>query len=404
MSTRVIASALSDNLTLVALTAAGAAPVVLLGSYLTRRRGGASVSRQVLVVALAPLLATWVGAVVAARAMFIDSHDLTAFGVIACTAGLIGVAAAWRMARRIRLDTDALGELSRSIAEGHVPDVGPDATVTELGRLGQQLSEMSRQLGEAHERELALERSRRELVAWVSHDLRSPLASIRATAEALEDGVVDAPEDVRRYLHSIGIETDRLTLLVDDLFELSRITSGVIELRPQTVGVAGLVGSVLDGARPTARARGVELRADVPDDLSLLVSPAEATRVVRNLVDNAVRHTPEGGTVRVSVDHGDAQVVLSVVDECGGIPGDDLERVFDVAFRGDSARGRDDGGGGLGLAIAKGLVEAQDGSIAVSNHPGGCCFAVRFPLSGGSGTDSGTVEGSAHGEATGATT
>jgi signal transduction histidine kinase len=380
MNVGLLASELSDNMTLVALTAIGAAPVVLLGSYLTRRRGGAPVSRQVLVVALAPLVATWVGAVVAARAMFIDSHDLTAFGVIACTAGLIGVIAAWRMARRIRVDTDALGALSRSIADGHVPDAGPEASVSELGRLGEQLSDMSRRLGEAHERELALERSRRELVAWVSHDLRSPLASIRATAEALEDGVVDAPDDVHRYLHSIGVETDRLTLLVDDLFELSRITSGVIELRPETVEVAGLVGNVLDSARATARARGVELRAEVPEQLSLLVSRAEATRVVRNLVDNAVRHTPERGTVRIQVDRSADQAVVSVIDECGGIPGEDLERVFDVAFRGDAARGRDDGGGGLGLAIAKGLVEAQAGSIAVSNHPGGCCFAVRFPL------------------------
>jgi signal transduction histidine kinase len=374
-----LASQLSDNLTLVALTALGALPVVLLGSWLTRRRGGAPARRQVLVVALAPLVATWVGAVVAARAMFIDAHDLTAFGIIAGTAGCIGVLAAWRLARRIRVDTDALGELSRSIADGKVPEVGPDASVTELGALGAQLSTMSRQLGEAHERELALERSRRELVAWVSHDLRSPLASIRATAEALEDGVVDDPADVQRYLRSIGTETDRLTLLVDDLFELSRISSGSIDLSPQPVAVAALVTSVLDGVRPSARSRGVVLRADLGDHPPLLASPAEAARVLRNLVDNAVRHTPRGGTVEVTVADESSEAVVSVVDECGGIPDEDLERVFDVAFRGDVARRRDEGGGGLGLAIARGLAEAQDGSIAVSNHPGGCCFSVRFP-------------------------
>ena len=234
--------------------------------------------------------------------MFIDAHDLTAFGIIAGTAGCIGVLAAWRLARRIRVDTDALGELSRSIADGNVPEVGPEASVTELGRLGEQLSTMSRQLGEAHERELALERSRRELVAWVSHDLRSPLASIRATAEALEDGVVDDPDDVQRYLRSIGTETDRLTLLVDDLFELSRISAGSIDLSPQPVEVASLVTSVLDGVRPAARSRGVELRAELGEHPPLLASPAEAARVLRNLVDNAVRHTPRGGTVEVTVD------------------------------------------------------------------------------------------------------
>ncbi len=311
--------------------------------------------------------------------MFIDAHDLTAFGIIAGTAGCIGVLAAWRLARRIRVDTDALGELSRSIADGNVPEVGPEASVTELGALGAQLSTMSRQLGEAHERELALERSRRELVAWVSHDLRSPLASIRATAEALEDGVVDDPADVQRYLRSIGTETDRLTLLVDDLFELSRISSGSIDLSPQPVAVASLVTSVLDGVRPSARSRGVVLRAELGDHPPLMASPAEAARVLRNLVDNAVRHTPRGGTVEVTVTDESSEAVVSVVDECGGIPDEDLERVFDVAFRGDVARRRDEGGGGLGLAIAKGLAEAQDGSIAVSNHPGGCCFSVRFP-------------------------
>ncbi len=373
---------LPGGLTLVALTALGAMPVVLLGSWLTRRRGGASAHRQVLVVAVAPLVATWVGAVVAARAMFIDAHDLTAFATIAATAGVVGVVAAYRLARRIRTDTDALGELSRSIAVGQIPESGPGSSVTELGHLGEQLSTMSRQLVDSHERELALERSRRELVAWVSHDLRSPLASIRATAEALEDGVVGDPDDVRRYLRSIGTETDRLALLVDDLFELSRISAGSIDLSPQPVEVAGLVESVLGGVRPSARARGVALRATLGDHPPLLASPAEAERVLRNLVDNAVRHTPRGGTVVVSIEEDRAEAVVSVVDECGGIPNEDLDRVFDVAFRGDTARGRDAGGGGLGLAIAKGLVEAQRGSIAVSNHPGGCCFSVRFPWAG----------------------
>jgi signal transduction histidine kinase len=382
VSAPLLASQASDSLTLVALTALGALPVVLLGSWLTRRRGGAPAGRQVLIVALAPLVATWVGAVVAARAMFIEAHDLTAFGIIAGTAGCIGVLAAWRLARRIRVDADALGELSRSIADGNVPQGGPAASVSELGRLGDQLRTMSRQLGEAHERELALERSRRELVAWVSHDLRSPLASIRATAEALEDGVVDDPADVQRYLRSIGIETDRLALLVDDLFELSRISAGSIDLSPQPVEVSALVTSVLDGVRPAARTRGVELHAQLGAHPPLLASPAEAARVLRNLVDNAVRHTPRGGTVEVSVADESSEAVVSVIDECGGIPNEDLDRVFDVAFRGDVARGRDEGGGGLGLAIAKGLVEAQDGSIAVSNHPGGCCFTVRFPWAG----------------------
>lgn len=383
--TLVLASALTDNATLVLLTLAGAAPVVIFGAWLTRRSGGDRAGSQVLIVALGPVLATWIGAMVAARAMFISGHDLTAFAVIAASAAIVGLLSAWRLTRRINRDTGALVDMSRSIAAGETPEQGPDASVSELGRLGEQLARMSTELVEAHERELMLERSRRELVAWVSHDLRSPLAGIRAMAEAMEDGVVDDPADVKRYLHSIGEETDRLTLLVDDLFELSRITSGEIDLTPRPIEVEELIGSVVDGVRPTARAREIDLTCDLGSPPPLLVSPAEATRVLRNLLDNAVRHTSPGGCIRVSVTTESDDAVVSVIDECGGIPTEDLDRVFDVAFRGDTARGRDATiggviGGGLSLAIAKGLAEAQSGSIAVSNHVGGCCFTVRFPL------------------------
>ena len=378
----VLAVQVGDWATLVGLTVLGAVPAVALGLWLTRR-GGASATGQLVVLATVPLLATWVGAIVAARAMFIDSHDLTAFGVIAATAGTVGALTAWRLARRIRSDVEALTELSHSIAAGEVPDPPTGGSVGELRVLGRQLSEMSQRLDEAHRRELALERSRRELVAWVSHDLRSPLAGIRAMAEALEDGIVSDPADVTRYLRSIGTETDRVTLLVDDLFELSRITSGTMSLAPRPECVEELVGRVLDGADPAARVRGVRLTRRVGDLPDVLVAPAEATRVLRNLVDNAVRHTPAGGTVELSAEADGAEVVLSVSDECGGIPPEDLDRVFDVAFRGDVARGREDGGGGLGLAIAKGLAEAQAGTVAVSNHPGGCCFSVRFPTGAG---------------------
>lgn len=383
------ASVLTDNLRLVALTIAGALPVVVVGIWLTRRSGGARAGRQALVVALAPVTATWVGAAVAAQAMFIDSRDLTAFSVIALSAGAVGVLTAWRMTRRIRVDTAALGDLSRAIARGDVVDTAPEVRVTELGELGSQLAQMSVDLHDSHARELALERSRRELVAWVSHDLRSPLAGIRAMAEALEDGVVDEPADVERYLRAIGAETDRLTSLVDDLFELSRITSGVVDVAARPTDPGEIVERVVDGVRAAAVTRGVDVRcaAGVEPARPMLVAPAEATRVLRNLVDNAVRHTPRGGSVEVGVRDLDGEVELAVTDQCGGIPEPDLDRVFDVAFRGDVARGRDHGGGGLGLTIAKGLVEAQSGSIAVANHGDGCRFTVTFPAAGVAGDD-----------------
>ena len=252
---------------------------------------------------------------------------------------------------------------------------------------------MSRQLGEAHDRELALERSRRELVAWVSHDLRSPLASIRAMAEALEDGVVDDPADVRATCARSGPRRTGWPL-VDDLFELCRITAGVDRPGPASPVDVSLVDSVIDGVRPAARTRGRRRACAEVAGSAELASPAEAGRVLRNLRrQRGAPHTTAAPS-RVSADAEVADALVSVVDECGGIPGEDLDRVFDVAFRGDAARGRDDGGGGLGLAIAKGLVEAQDGTIDVSNHPGGCCFTVRFPWAGRRTTAPALVDGS----------
>ncbi len=245
------------------------------------------------------------------------------------------------------------------------------------------LDEMSRKLVDAHERELQLERSRRELVAWVSHDLRGPLAWIRAMTDAIGDGVVDDPEDVQRYLNAIGAETDRLMLLVDDLFELSSSTSGATGLTPRPMEAEELVGRVVDAVRPSARARGIELVCDLGDGHLLLVSPGEATRVLRTLLDDAVRHTTTGGTIHVALTAEGTDAVVSVVDQCGGIPPADLDRVFDVAFRVDAAGGSapdELGRGGPGPATATDLAEAHAGSISVSDHVDGCCVTVRFPL------------------------
>ncbi|MGH9005781.1 MAG: sensor histidine kinase, partial [Acidimicrobiia bacterium] len=240
-------------------------------------------------------------------------------------------------------------------------------------------------LDQARTRERTLEASRRELVAWVSHDLRSPLAAIRAMAEALEDGVVSDPDTVANYHHRLSGEVDRLAGLVDDLFELSRTQAGVLRLQVEMVSLSDIVSDALSGAVPVAEAKGVRLeghlRGACPE---LELSTPEVARALRNLLENAIRHTPADGTVSVEAGvEGDAAYV-SVVDACGGIPETDLERVFDVAFRGEAARtpGR---GAGLGLAIARGMVEAHGGEIDVRNEPEGCRFTVRLPLGDGAG-------------------
>jgi signal transduction histidine kinase len=252
-----------------------------------------------------------------------------------------------------------------------------------LAALAGELQLTSTRLAEAQEQASALERSRRELVAWVSHDLRTPLAGIRAMVEALEDGVVDDPETVARYHRTIRQEADRLAGLVNDLFELSRIQAGSLALRYEAVPLDEFVADAISGPAVAARAKGIEVRSQVRTSMPSTVelSTPEMARVVRNLLDNAIRHTPPGGTiiVDVGIDEGETAAVVSVLDGCGGIPEIDLDRVFEMAFRGDTARTPGEGGG-LGLAVARGLVEAHQGDITVHNEGPGCRFVVRLPL------------------------
>ncbi|MCG8924115.1 sensor histidine kinase KdpD [Lentzea sp. CC55] len=222
------------------------------------------------------------------------------------------------------------------------------------------------------------EAARRQLVAWISHDLRTPLAGIRAMTEALEDGVVSDPGEVAVYAKQIAQEADHLSKLVDDLFQLSRITAGALNLPMHDVALADVVSDVVAASRPVAGRKGVELHADARTWPVVRGSDPELMRVVRNLVSNAIRHTPEGGAIAVQVDVDGPEAVVRVDDACGGIPEDVLPQVFDVGFRGSSAR--NPSGAGLGLSIARGLVEAHHGRIHAQNHGPGCRFEVRLPL------------------------
>ncbi|MBB3665655.1 MULTISPECIES: sensor histidine kinase [Prauserella salsuginis group] len=239
---------------------------------------------------------------------------------------------------------------------------------------------------EARRRERAAEESRRELVAWISHDLRSPLSGIRAMAEALSDGVVSRPEEVADYANRIGTESARLSGMVDDLFELSRITAGALHLTLAAVPLREVVEDALAAQGPVAHRKRIRVHTDAAAWPVVLGSDTELGRVVRNLLSNAIRHTPQDGTVVVHAGVDEGRGVLAIDDACGGIAESDLPKVFDVAYRGTAARTPESGdqpaGAGLGLAIAKGLVEAHSGRIEVRNHGPGCRFEVRLPLAG----------------------
>ncbi|MCM4081136.1 HAMP domain-containing histidine kinase [Actinoplanes sp. TRM88002] len=228
-------------------------------------------------------------------------------------------------------------------------------------------------------RERRLEAGRRKLVAWVSHDLRTPLAGLRAMAEALEDGVVSDPVTTADYHRRIRVETDRMTQLVDDLFELSRINAGALRLVPTAVPLYDVVSDAIAGVAALATSRRITVLAAETGWPVVHAGEPELARVVQNLLINSIHYTPADGTVHIAAGHDRDSVWLSVSDTCGGIPEHDLNRIFDVAFRGEHGRTPSTKGGGLGLAIVRGLIEAHGGHVGVRNVTGGCRFEIRLP-------------------------
>ncbi|WP_312858240.1 sensor histidine kinase [Pseudonocardia pini] len=224
------------------------------------------------------------------------------------------------------------------------------------------------------------EAARRELVAWMSHDLRTPLAGIRGMTDALADGIVTGPE-AAEYLARIRRESDRMADMVEDLFQLSRATSAGLDLTLVPLALGEVVSDAVAAECTTASAAGVAVVADRPEDWPVVSgSDSELTRAVRNLLTNAVRHTPAGGRIELAAGVREGRAWLRIQDGCGGIPEGDLDRVFTVGFRGEHARTPGQGpGAGLGLAIARAFVEAHGGGITVRNHAPGCVFELELP-------------------------
>lgn len=371
-----------DALVLTIASMLGAPLAAMAGWWALGRVGSRTFATQALVVAVVAVLATAVGVGVAANAMFISHHDLMAVLVVLVASSGAGAGAALQLGARLTQESAALADLAGRIGDdahldgggGSEPDRRADPpAASELASLRERLRQVSAELTASRERE-------RELVTWVSHDLRSPLAGIRAMAEAVEDGVVTDRGTVVRYAGAIGVESQRLARLVDDLFELSRIQHGTPRPDGERAALGDVVSDVVAGLAPAARAKRVDVVADLSSLPAAAVVPMELGRVFQNLLDNAVRHTAPGGRVRLAgALTADGTVEIAIEDGCGGIPEADLARVFDVAFRGDAARRRDAGGGGLGLAIARGLLEAHGGTVSAANTAHGCRFTVALP-------------------------
>jgi signal transduction histidine kinase len=379
-----------DLLLITAFTLGACLVVGLLGALLLRAIRRSSLRYQLAVATLIPVIAVAATVVINVQLMFLSAHDTTVILLAVGIAVVLAVIGGWLVSRRFSLASrrleDSVGLLisdsqGERAADVQQPDGGgsDDHLPAELAKVEKELAEARQTLADARRRERAAEQSRQELVSFMSHDLRTPLAGLRALAEGLEDGVIaDVPGTLRHIRSTVA----RMTIMVDDLFALSRVQGAPEPRELSLVALSELVYDVTAEAEATARTAQVRLEVDVPeqDNLAVLGRHEDLSRALGNLVSNAIRHTEVGQTVRVSADRAeDGSIRVLVKDGCGGIPEAYLDRVFDTGWRGSPARGSTDGGAGLGLAIARGVVESHQGEIAVRNTDTGCCFEVALP-------------------------
>jgi signal transduction histidine kinase len=299
-------------------------------------------------------------------AMFHMGADVVILAV-ATASSTVALAAAFLVGRTITAPVDRLRVVSAALARGDLSARAPEQGPAEIAELGAAFNVMATQLEELFD-------ARRELVAWASHDLRTPLAAIRAMIEAIEDGIATPAQ----YTQALGEQTRTLTALVDDLFELARIDAGVLTLELQDVSLAPLVDSCIRGVEAEAERRHVRLETRINGTPPVRCAPDKVERVLLNLLTNALRHTPSDGSVAVLVEPASDHVRVSVEDSGEGIPPEALRRAFDRFWRADPAR--PPGSSGLGLAIARGLIEAQGGRIWAENPPtGGARVSFTLP-------------------------
>jgi signal transduction histidine kinase len=309
----------------------------------------------------AVLLSGWV--------MFHMGDDLKILAVTAVSA-LTAIVAALVVTQSISNGIDDIRNASAELAAGNLsvraPENGPDETA----ELATTFNEMAQALERLFE-------TRRELVAWASHDLRTPLANMQAMLEALEDGLADGDE----FVPALRDQVRALTQLVEDLFELARIDAGELTVELARLPISGVVRRTLRGVEAEARLRQVRLVADVDDAVTASFAPDKVERVLMNLLTNALRHTPSDGAVAVRVLACGDEVQVSVEDNGDGLDEDTEARMFERFWRSDPSRS--DRHAGLGLAIARGLVEAHGGRIwAEGNAGGGARVSFTLPASG----------------------
>lgn len=315
---------------------------------------------------------------VLSRQMFVSDHDAALLGVLLLYSVGAGIGVAVVMARSQSRAVGRLTTTAEALGEGDLnARVGPLDGGPELELLAATLDDMAERLSVAQERERAVESTRRDLITAVSHDLRTPIASLRAMVEAIDDRVVEDPESMRRYTGEMRRSILQVVAMVDDLFELAQLDAGAIETETRRARLGEVVSSAVEAVELQAEEKGLLLVAELHGADDAPCSP-RLVRVIQNLLVNAVRHTPADGTVRVEARRSAGSIEVAVADTGEGIAPEDLTHVFEPFFRADPAR--HGAGAGLGLALAKRIVDALGGEISAQSEPSkGARFAVTLP-------------------------
>ena len=338
-----------------------------------------SVRNLVLAGAIAATATALLAVFIAAEAMYLSGNERNLMLVVIAFAFVLAVIVANLVSKPLVDDLNRLAEAARNVADGDLSARASIRRSDELGSTAASFDNMVARLELGERRRSAEEAERRLLIASVGHDLRTPLAAIRAAVEAIEDGVAADPA---RYLRAVHADVNHLTRLVDDLFLLAQIDAGRFEPGRDRVDIAELVDEAAEALLPTAATAGVRLDVRATGEAHVRGTAHDLGRVIRNLIDNAIRHAPPGGTVELIVDaNSGSGVSVTVIDDGPGFDPSFVAKALEPFARADESRDRALGGAGLGLAIAKGVVEAHGGDVAIHSGPGGQ-VAIHLPGAG----------------------
>ncbi|MDB5057435.1 MAG: integral rane sensor signal transduction histidine kinase [Chloroflexi bacterium] len=371
------------NLARFLLISGGVSLLVTLSAawlMLHRTRGRLALKLGV-VCSIGPIVAA-INTYYTADTMLIRQNDFGLLILLLAFSGTVGIAFALALARTLTARIGRLAHAAQRLGSGPAAVRVPEG-VDEIGELGRTFNQLAVRLQESDARRNELEEARRMLLAAISHDLRTPLTSLRAVVEALSDGIVQDQQTASRYLVSARQQVRQMETLIEDLFELARLDAGALELHRSATTVATLVDEAVESLRVQAEHGGIQLVVHLAQDLpSISVDGQRIGRVLLNILGNAILFTPSGGQITVLAVSERGTVRISVRDTGAGIDDDDLPHVFESFYRGEKSRSRRHGGAGLGLAIARGLVEAHGGRIWADSESGsGTSISFTLPSS-----------------------